>query len=185
MSFFVWIGKNRCLDVLADFGNFMVYGSARGIISVKALILLKAKTQVRGQKSRSKACAYLKICQKADQNVKTSALHVSLKKVEVFVQRLQTTKFRHLNWLILDPSLDWTGENQRLDVNKKEKKDSEMVWLALKILYCTGLRGKSSSKKLCLRYALIKSKLQHPPPPRANLGHLTVFLCPGSGEFDG
>ena len=35
-----------------------------------------------------------------------------------------------------------------------------------------------------LRYAPIKSKLQH-PPSRANLGHLTIFCALGVGNLTG
>ena len=31
--------------------------------------------------------------------------------------------------------------------------------------------------------APIKSKLQHPPPPRANPGHLTIFFARGVGNL--
>ena len=39
--------------------------------------------------------------------------------------------------------------------------------------------------KVLAGYAPIKSKLQHPPPPRANPGHLTTFCARGVGNLTG
>ena len=38
---------------------------------------------------------------------------------------------------------------------------------------------------LVFAFAPIKSKLQHPPPPRENPGHLTIFCARGVGNLTG
>ena len=71
---------------------------------------------------------------------------------------------------------------------------AEMLLIAVLNLLCQFLSPLSmqmSASDLELNYfsvcgnAPIKSKLQHPPPPRANPGHLTIFCARGVGNLTG